>query len=386
MDTIRFPDDFSIEIIKPKEASIWSNAWVLEALDRIVSLLPVSSDPESPAQVNYRCIRNEIRRRMQANVENFVRMELEFFSDINKETGSFDKEEDIPPEIDSVESADIALDVLADADDDLVFVGISPEEYTGIVFIVQGNQMKGYSYSNDVNGTSMVVTGVLLLIAGSIGSWLGSLILYGFGELIERAISIDSKLGKNASRSNKSGKQQENGGNVPVVEEKQGPVCELCGMECDKLTPIKVETRKGTKIKKVCNECLQANNSSQDTASGSVSGQIREVPESSEAEIQDVPEVDVSEQEMEREEIFVDGQCCICGIKMQNDEMTEWSNNKISIRSCDDCSKLIKTVNDEWLSGRKKEKAKQELKELLESGKVNEMAVPYIEEFVNNLK
>ena len=60
---------------------------------------------------------------------NTSRMELEFFSDINKETGSFDKEEDIPPEIDSVESADIALDVLADADDDLVFVGISPEEY-----------------------------------------------------------------------------------------------------------------------------------------------------------------------------------------------------------------------------------------------------------------
>ena len=149
MDTIRFPDDFSIEIIKPKEASIWSNAWVLEALDRIVSLLSVSADPESPVQVNYRCIRNELRRRMQANVENFVRLELEFFSDINKETGSFDKEEDIPPEIDSVESADIALDVLADADDDLVFVGISPEEYMKTWNRLIRRKKKGLYYYND---------------------------------------------------------------------------------------------------------------------------------------------------------------------------------------------------------------------------------------------
>ena len=89
------------------------------------------------------------------------------------------------------------------------WVGIIMCIISGIVIISQGNQLKHISYSDSVNGSSMIVTGVLLIIAGSIGSWLGSLVLYGFGELIERAVSIDNKLGKNASRSNKSDKQQE---------------------------------------------------------------------------------------------------------------------------------------------------------------------------------
>ncbi len=36
------------------------------------------------------------------------------------------------------------------------------------------------------------------LIGGSLASWIGSFLIYGFGELIDRAISIDNKL-KNAS-------------------------------------------------------------------------------------------------------------------------------------------------------------------------------------------
>ena len=149
-DKTRFPGDFGAETVKPTEASRWPNARLLEALDRIVSVLPADPNPESPAQQNYSCVRNELRRRMQANVENFTRLEMEMFTEINEETGLFDREEDIPSEIDSVESADAALDVLADMDDDLVFIGISAEEYMKTWNRLVRRKKKGqYFYNNE---------------------------------------------------------------------------------------------------------------------------------------------------------------------------------------------------------------------------------------------
>ena len=38
------------------------------------------------------------------------------------------------------------------------------------------------------------LTGLLWLILGCLGSWIGSFFTYGFGELIERTCSIDDKL------------------------------------------------------------------------------------------------------------------------------------------------------------------------------------------------
>ena len=35
---------------------------------------------------------------------------------------------------------------------------------------------------------------MLVIILGVLGSWLGSLTMYGFGELVERAMNIDDKL------------------------------------------------------------------------------------------------------------------------------------------------------------------------------------------------
>lgn len=40
---------------------------------------------------------------------------------------------------------------------------------------------------------STIVPGFIVLIVGSVGSWLSSLFTYGFGELIDRVISIDEK-------------------------------------------------------------------------------------------------------------------------------------------------------------------------------------------------
>ena len=131
MDKIFYPDDFSEEAFTGSDCSSWSNAQVLEALDRIVCMLSGRRDEPGNelAEKGYQIVRNELRRRMQANVENFVRLELEMFYPVDEDTGFVEQEEELPGKIDSVESAFVSLDVLADGNDDLVFVGIHPEDY-----------------------------------------------------------------------------------------------------------------------------------------------------------------------------------------------------------------------------------------------------------------
>lgn len=79
----------------------------------------------------------------------------------------------------------------------ICWLGIIACVIGGIVMIVQGNELSRYSYRYEQTGSGMIAGGVALAIIGSIFSWLSSLALYGFGELIDRAISIDNKLGRN---------------------------------------------------------------------------------------------------------------------------------------------------------------------------------------------
>jgi hypothetical protein len=48
-----------------------------------------------------------------------------------------------------------------------------------------------------------IILGIVIIIVGSLVAWLGSFTLYGFGELIERATSIDKKLAAQNSLLNK---------------------------------------------------------------------------------------------------------------------------------------------------------------------------------------
>ncbi len=61
----------------------------------------------------------------------------------------------------------------------------------GIAMIVQGSEINSY-YSQP--GTGLIVGGVVVMLLGSVLSWLGSLTLYGFGELIEQTVSNNARL------------------------------------------------------------------------------------------------------------------------------------------------------------------------------------------------
>ena len=157
MDAVYFPADFSEEEVKPMMAASWTNAQVLSALDQIVRLAAESHTAgfeafdSSRAGKNYRVVANEIRRRMQANVENFTLLEVERWYPVDKESGQIEDEKYMPEKYKSVSSADNALDILADVDDDIVFSGISPEDYMRTWNRMVDRKRKRLFYYDDEN-------------------------------------------------------------------------------------------------------------------------------------------------------------------------------------------------------------------------------------------
>jgi len=60
-----------------------------------------------------------------------------------------------------------------------------------------GSIILAISYFILSNGNStMITSGFVTLVVGCLGSWVCSLAVYGFGELIDKVVTIDNKLGK----------------------------------------------------------------------------------------------------------------------------------------------------------------------------------------------
>ena len=74
----------------------------------------------------------------------------------------------------------------------ICWIGIVLSVIAGIAVIAGGNTVRSYGYTYNTGSTTL--TGILVIVLGALGSWLGSLTMYGFGELVERAMNIDDKL------------------------------------------------------------------------------------------------------------------------------------------------------------------------------------------------
>lgn len=70
----------------------------------------------------------------------------------------------------------------------LMVIGVLISLVSGIAMMSMNDMMYG-------RGT---ITGLLTIALGAVGSWAGSFVLYGFGELIERVQSIDNKTRNDA--------------------------------------------------------------------------------------------------------------------------------------------------------------------------------------------
>ena len=74
----------------------------------------------------------------------------------------------------------------------ICWIGIVLSVIAGIAVLAGTSTVQAYGYTYGTGGG--VLTGILVIVLGALGSWIGSLTLYGFGELVDRAMSIDDKL------------------------------------------------------------------------------------------------------------------------------------------------------------------------------------------------
>lgn len=88
-----------------------------------------------------------------------------------------------------------------------------------------------FSYDTDYYYNNIkIITGIIILIAGPIISWIGSFFAYGFGELIEKTTEIaDNVLGQN----NYNNKKEDVALKAPQSVSKDVWICPEC---CRELT------------------------------------------------------------------------------------------------------------------------------------------------------
>lgn len=66
----------------------------------------------------------------------------------------------------------------------MCWLGIIVSVIAGIILIIGATNRNGYYSYTDTN---MIITGILVMVMGSILSWIGSFVLYGFGELVDNS-------------------------------------------------------------------------------------------------------------------------------------------------------------------------------------------------------
>ena len=73
----------------------------------------------------------------------------------------------------------------------ICWIGIIASIILGIVIIMGASQSYGYYRRTD---TGTIFAGIAVIVGGSLLSWVGSFVLYGFGELVENSSIIADKI------------------------------------------------------------------------------------------------------------------------------------------------------------------------------------------------
>lgn len=103
----------------------------------------------------------------------------------------------------------------------------------------------------------LTFAGICIMIAGGFIGWLSILVIYGFGELVDRAIRIDETLNSDNSASSQSSNQSFSDKFVTTGK------CEICGKDDRLLKEIKFNDGYSVTYKKVCQDCLSKMESTQ---------------------------------------------------------------------------------------------------------------------------
>lgn len=94
----------------------------------------------------------------------------------------------------------------------------------------------------------LIFVGLCIMAVGAFIAWLSVLAIYGFGELVDRAISIDETLNQS---------KQPHAQPLPRIGK-----CDICGVNNVALKEIKFNNGIETTNKNVCQNCISRMNSS----------------------------------------------------------------------------------------------------------------------------
>ena len=111
----------------------------------------------------------------------------------------------------------------------------------------------------------LTFVGLLVAVLGSLGSWVSSFFIYGFGELIERAISLDEKSGgiKKAPVVKKDTVPVHSKPTVGGCEKIVGK-CDMCDKENTEVSRCKIVDELGTRYRNLCNDCIEKYNATKE--------------------------------------------------------------------------------------------------------------------------
>ena len=108
--------------------------------------------------------------------------------------------------------------------------------------------------------------GIIIAIVGSISSWIGSFLLYGFGELVENSAIIAQKSNMNLPKSkvfntvSHEGIVNQTTQNKTESLHKRNGKCQMCDKENVMITTAVIVDDLGTRYRNVCDDCFEKYN------------------------------------------------------------------------------------------------------------------------------
>ena len=112
----------------------------------------------------------------------------------------------------------------------------------------------------------LIFAGIIIAIVGSISSWIGSFLLYGFGELVENSAIIAQKTDVNLTKSKVSNVVGYEGTFNQTTQNKTESLhkwkgkCQMCDKDNVMITAAVIVDDMGTRHRNVCDDCFEKYN------------------------------------------------------------------------------------------------------------------------------
>lgn len=122
-----------------------------------------------------------------------------------------------------------------------------------------------------VTDEELILLGLIIAIAGSISSWVGSFVLFGFGELVDNSTIIVQKLNDNSLKSNVHNAFEsvlpvnQTIENKTKIKHQWNGKCQMCDTDDVMVTEAVITDDLGTRYRYVCDKCFEKYNCKQKT-------------------------------------------------------------------------------------------------------------------------